>query len=73
MDQDLQKLKKELERLVEQRAEDTKAVERARTRTSGRLTDPSNRNFAAGLADNLAKLDKRIAALRAEIANAEGY
>jgi transposase len=72
MDQDLQGLKKELKRLIDQRTRDAKAVERARARTSGRLTDPSSRNLAAGLAEDLAKLDKRIAALEAEIAKAEG-
>ena len=43
MSQDLQALKKELERLRKQRVIDTKAVERARVCTTGRISGPSNR------------------------------
>ena len=72
MSRDLEAMKKELQKLTEQRVIDTKAVERARVRTTGRHTDPSNRGFAASLAEDLKKLDKRIATLEAEIEVAEG-
>lgn len=72
MSQELQELKKELQRLREQRVIDAKALERARARTTGRPTDPSNRSFAATLADDLEKLDKRVAAIEAEIEKTEG-
>jgi ribosomal 50S subunit-recycling heat shock protein len=67
MDQDSQELNKELQRLIKQRDIDAKAVERARVRTNGRLTDPSNRNFAAELSEKLAKLDRRIAEIKTQI------
>jgi transposase len=72
MSQDLQALKKELERLRKQRVIDTKAVERARVRTTGRISGTSNRGFAASLAEDLKKLEKRIAEIEAEIEKAEG-
>ena len=72
MSQDLQALKKELERLRKQRVIDAKAVDRARVRTTGRITGPSNRGFAASLAEDLKKLEKRIAEIEAEIEKAEG-
>ena len=72
MSQNLQALKKELERLRRQRVVDAKAVDRARARTAGRITGPSNRGFAANLAEDLKKLDKRIAEIEAEIEKAEG-
>jgi transposase len=72
MSQDLQELKRERQRLREQRVIDAKALERARARTTGLLTDPSNRSFAATLTEDLEKLDKRIAAIEAEIEKTEG-
>jgi len=72
MSQDLQELKKKLQRLREQRVTDAKALERARSRTTGRLTPRSNKTFVAGLAEDLEKLDKRIAETVAEIEEAEG-
>lgn len=70
--EDLKKLREELHRLREQRVTDAKALERARVRTSGLRTDPSNRNFAASLASDLDKLDNRIAKVEADIRNSEG-
>lgn len=72
MSQDPQALKKELERLRKQRVIDAKAVERARVSTTGPITGPSNRGFAARLAEDLKKLDRRIAEIEAEIEKAEG-
>jgi len=71
MSLDLQALKKELERLRKQRVIDAKAVERARVRTTGRITGPSNRGFAASRAEDLKKLDKRIAEIEVEIEKAQ--
>jgi transposase len=72
MSKDLQELKKELESLKKQRVIKAKELERALARTTGRLTDPSNRGFAAGIAEELKKLEKRIAEKEAEIEKAEG-
>jgi polyhydroxyalkanoate synthesis regulator phasin len=70
MSEDLQELKKELQRLRKQRVIDAKAEERARLRASGRQIDPSNRSFAASLTEDLKKLDKRIAEIEAKIEKA---
>jgi hypothetical protein len=72
MSLDLQALKKELERLRKQRVIDAKAVERARVCTTGGITGPSNRGFAASLAEDLKKLDKHIAEIEVEIEKAQG-
>jgi hypothetical protein len=72
MRQDLEKLKKDLQKLRERRVILAKELERARVRTTGRRTDPSNRNFAASLEQDLNNHDKHIAAKEAEIEEAEG-
>lgn len=72
MSKTVQELKMELQKLRERRVIDADAVDRARIRTRGRLTDPSNLNFAVSLATDLEKLDKRIAEIEAEIEKAKG-
>jgi hypothetical protein len=72
MSQDLQVLKKELQRLRKQLVIDEKAQERARVRASGRQIGPSNRSFAASSAEGVEKLKKRIREIEAEIEKAEG-
>ena len=47
-------------------------TEAVRLGTTGRITGPSNRGFAASLAEDLKKLEKRIAEIEAEIEKAEG-
>ena len=69
--QDLEKLKKDLQKLKERRVILAKELERARIRTTGRRTDSTNRNFAASLEQDLNNHDKRIAAKQAEIEKAE--
>jgi transposase len=71
MSEDLQELKKELQRLREQRVIDAKAEKKARDRASGRQIDPSNRSFAASQSEDLKKLDRRIAEIEAKIEKAE--
>ncbi len=71
MKQDLEKLKKDLQKLKERRVILAKELERARVRTTGRRTDSTNRNFGASLEQDLNNHDKRIAAKEAEIEEAE--
>jgi transposase len=71
MSEDLQELKKELQRLREQRVIDANAVEKACVRASGRQIGPSNRSFAASQSEDLKRLDSRIAEIEAKIEKAE--
>ena len=67
----MQDLKKELQRLREQRVRDAKAARKARDRTTGRISGPANRSFAVSLDEDLKKLDKRIDEIAAKIEKAE--
>jgi len=71
MSEDLQELKKELQRLKEQRVIDAKAERKARVRATGRQMGPSNRSFATSQSEDLKKLDRRIAEIEAKIEKAE--
>jgi hypothetical protein len=71
MGKSVEKLKKELRKLLDERVFKVQAHEKAKSRATGSLTDISTKTFPASTEQDLKNHDKLIDAKKAEIAEAE--